>query len=171
VLILGAVFVLGVTFLLAYALLREKDPLERGPSTLSRPVSFVPVQAAADGPCRPGWLEDPSDGKCLQTGSGMTVRRVEGIRVQTPGGASGRTGYTVAISFGSTDARTFAAMTEAAARRQDPANRIAIVAEGRVLSAPAVATAITGGQVEISGPSTRFTREYTEDLVRRITGE
>jgi preprotein translocase subunit SecD len=100
----------------------------------------------------------------------MTVGRVADIRAQGPDPSQGRTGHIVAVTFVPDDARTFTAMTAAAARAQPPANRIAIVAEGRVLSAPAVAEPISGGTVQISGPPATFTRDYTEGLVRRITG-
>ncbi|MEW2352336.1 hypothetical protein [Spirillospora sp. NPDC029432] len=168
-LVVGAVTVLGVAVLGAYALLREKDPAAGGSGRLKQPVSFVPVLAAADGPCGQAWLADPSDGRCLQVGSGMTIREVEDIRVRPPG-SEGRTTHTVAMSFTPADARTFAALTAAAAKRQEPANRIAVLAQGEVLAAPTVAAPITGGKVEISGPADRFTEAYTEDLVRRILG-
>jgi hypothetical protein len=171
VLVVGVVIVLCLVGVVTYLVVRDEDATEGGPAQLRRPVSFAPVRSSAPGPCGPGTLEDETDGQCLQVGSGMTIHRVEDIRVQPPGGASGSTGFTVAMTFTSQDSQAFATLTAAAAQQQPPANRIAIVAEGRLLSAPTVSAAITGGKVEISGPSSRFTRDYTENLVRRITGE
>ncbi|MFB4315273.1 hypothetical protein [Actinomadura sp. 21ATH] len=169
VLILGTVAVLGAALLGAYALLREKDPADGGPARLKQPVSFVPVRATAAAPCERGWLAEPGSGQCLQVGSGMTIREVEDIRVRPPG-SEGRTTHAVTMSFTPADARTFAALTAAAARQPEPANRIAVLAQGEVLAAPTVTAPITGGKVEITGSADRFTRAYTEDLVRRITG-
>ncbi|GAA3980281.1 hypothetical protein GCM10023085_73270 [Actinomadura viridis] len=170
VLALAVVPVVAGAALLAFLLLREEDPAAGGPATLRRPVQFLAVQASEPVPCKPGLLADPSGTECLQVGTGMEIARVADIRVQTPDPARGRTGYSVAISFTPEDARTFTELTTTAAQAQSPANRIAIIAEGRVLSAPAVSSPINGGKVEISGPSGQFTKDYTTDLVRRITG-
>ncbi|MFF5264285.1 hypothetical protein ACFY4C_35625 [Actinomadura viridis] len=170
VLAVAMVSVVAGAALLAFLFLREEDPGAGGPATLRRPVQFLTVRAAEPAPCKAGLLADPSGAECLQVGTGMEIARVDDIRVQPPDPARGRTGYSVAISFTPEDARTFTGMTTTAAQAQSPANRIAIIAEGRVLSAPAVSSPITGGRVEISGPADKFTRDYTTDLVRRITG-
>ncbi|GAA2454225.1 hypothetical protein GCM10010191_86350 [Actinomadura vinacea] len=171
VLALALVLVVAVAALAAFFLLRdEDDPAQGGPATLRRPVQFLHVRASGPAPCKAGMLPDPSDRECLQVGSGMTIGQVDDIRVKRPDPARGVTGFYVAVSFTQKDAQTFTQMTTTASRAQPPANQIAIVSEGMVLSAPAVATPITGGKVEISGPSHQFTRSYTENLVRRITG-
>ncbi|MFC5752316.1 SecDF P1 head subdomain-containing protein [Actinomadura rugatobispora] len=148
----------------------EDDELPSGPAVLRRPVQFLAVRAAQPGPCAAEWLPIASENECLQVGSGMTIGRVDDIRVQPPDPARGSTGFTVAISLTAQDARSFAQLTTTASQAQAPADRIAIVVEGQVLSAPQVASPITGGKVEISGPADLFTRDHTEGLVRRITG-
>ncbi|GLW66282.1 hypothetical protein Arub01_45260 [Actinomadura rubrobrunea] len=157
--------------LAAFLLLRDqKDADSGGPTTLKRPVRFLAVEAVEAAPCGIGLLPDPDSGECLKVGSGMTVGRVDDIRVQPPDPVSGRNGYSVRITLTRQDAQAFAALTAAAARAQPPANRIAIVAEGQVLYSPQVSSPIPGGEVEISGPPEKFTKEHTEAMLRRITG-
>ncbi|MEU6040826.1 hypothetical protein ABZ801_36080 [Actinomadura sp. NPDC047616] len=173
-LLLGLVFVIAVVAVAALVTFRvlrdQEDPDTGGPTVLSRPVRFLAVQKSEPGPCKPGLLPDLSSVECLQVGSGMTIGRVADIRVRPPDAARGRTSHVVAISLIRQDAQTFATMTTKAAQAQPPANRIAIIAEGRVLSAPAVTSPITGGEIEITGSASQFTKEYTEGLVHRITG-
>ncbi|XVQ08781.1 SecDF P1 head subdomain-containing protein [Spirillospora sp. CA-255316] len=148
----------------------DDDEPPSGPAVLRRPVQFVPVRAVEPAPCKPGWLPDTSAGECLQMGAGMSIGRVDDIRAQPPDPSRGSTGFTVAITLTRQDAQSFGRLTTTASQSQPPANRIAILAEGQVLSAPQVTTPITGGKVEISGPAHEFTRDRTEGLVRRITG-
>ncbi|MFI0355796.1 SecDF P1 head subdomain-containing protein [Actinomadura sp. 9N407] len=171
VIVVAVVLVVAVAALVTFVLLSADDDSGReGPAVLREPVRFLAVQASEPAPCAAGLLPDPSGGECLKLGAGMTVDRVDDIHAQSPDPERGRTGYSVAISFNREDAQAFTRLTETAARAQDPANRIAIIAEGKVLSAPTVSSPITGGSVEISGPSAQFTKDYTQDLVRRITG-
>jgi preprotein translocase subunit SecD len=100
----------------------------------------------------------------------MSIGRVDDIRAQPPDPARGSAGFTVAITLTRQDTQSFAQLTTTASQAQPPANRIAILVEGQVVSAPQVTSPITAGKVEISGPSQEFTRAYTEGLVRRITG-
>ena len=72
------------------------------------------------------------------------------------------------VGIGFTDAGTtaFAKTTGTLAEQTPPANQFAILVDGVVLSAPSVATAITGGKAEISGS---FTEQSAENLAANIS--
>lgn len=76
------------------------------------------------------------------------------------------TGWYVKLEFTSTGAKRFADITGRLAQQPSPANQFAIVLDGTVLSAPYVASAITGGEAEISGT---FTRREAEELAAQLT--
>ncbi|MFF0268971.1 hypothetical protein [Kribbella sp. NPDC004536] len=63
--------------------------------------------------------------------------------------------------------KLFAQLTGALAKQAPPANLLAIVVHGRVVSAPSVQSEITGGQVQITG---NFDRTAVEALAKQITG-
>jgi uncharacterized membrane protein len=58
-----------------------------------------------------------------------------------------------------------AALTTEVAREQEPRNRLAIVIDGRIVSAPAVAEPITGGTIMLSGGFTRAEARRYVDLL------
>ncbi|MBO2465970.1 SecDF P1 head subdomain-containing protein [Actinomadura violacea] len=163
------VFVLLAAGVAVYLATRGGGGYDGGPADLRQPLTLQQVAAVSQAPCAAGTLPEASGTSCYRlAGGGMTVRRVEHMKAEPPAG--GTTSWTVQIGLTAADARAFARLTEAAARQQPgtPGQQIAMVAGGRVLSAPAVTGGpITGGSVQITGS---FTRAKAEDLVARISG-
>ncbi|WP_433137895.1 SecDF P1 head subdomain-containing protein [Actinomadura nitritigenes] len=145
------------------------DGYDGGPTDLRQPMTLQQVAAVTQAPCAAGTLPEASGTSCYRlAGGGMTVRRVERMKVEPPSGGS--TSWTIQIGLTKADARAFAGLTGTAAQQQPgtPGQQIAMVVGGRVLSAPAVTDGpITGGSVQITGS---FTRDRAEDLVARIAG-
>ncbi|MGW0711380.1 SecDF P1 head subdomain-containing protein [Streptomyces sp. NPDC002643] len=75
-------------------------------------------------------------------------------------------GWFVKLEFTSAGAGRFADVTGRLAMQVSPKNQFAIVLDGVVVSAPYVASAITGGEAEISGS---FTREEAEQLAAQLS--
>ncbi|MFB4297335.1 hypothetical protein [Actinomadura sp. NTSP31] len=159
-----------------YLATRGGDGYDGGPAALRQPMILQQVAEVSHAPCAagtlpeaPGTQPEASGASCYRlAGGGMTVRRVRHMKAVPPAG--GTTSWAVQMELTEADARAFGDLTGQAARQApgSPANRIAMVVGGRVLSAPTVSGGpITGGSVQISG---RFTRSEAEDLIARITG-
>lgn len=71
-------------------------------------------------------------------------------------------GWVVSITLGAEDSAEFAAWTA-----EHIGEQLAIVVDGRLVTAPTIQGAITGGVVQVSG---NFTRDDAEGLVEAITG-
>ncbi|WP_158676923.1 SecDF P1 head subdomain-containing protein [Wenjunlia vitaminophila] len=146
-----------------------RTPTPKGPVALAHPLRFVPVEAVSAEPCPPGAappaLTDDRTGGCLTPGEagGMTVVRTE--HAEAINDVTNGNGWTVRVTLVDEDAQRFADLTAKAARNPPPRNQIAIVQGDRLLSAPQVVSAITGGEVDISGGSTR---EQAEELARAL---
>jgi hypothetical protein len=167
--VVALVLVLVVAGVAAYLATSGDDGYDGGPADLRQPLVLQQVAAVSQAPCAAGTLPEASGTSCYRlAGGGMTVRRVERMKVEPPSG--GMPSWTIQIGLTKADARAFAVLTAAAARQQPgtPGQQIAMVVGGRVLSAPAVnGGPITGGSVQITGS---FTRSQAEDLVARIAG-
>ncbi|SOD76560.1 protein-export membrane protein SecD [Streptomyces sp. 1222.2] len=74
-------------------------------------------------------------------------------------------GWFVTLEFTSAGAKKFADVTGRLAQQTLPQNQFAIVLDGKVVSAPSVSTAITGGTAEISGD---FTPQEAEALAANL---
>ncbi|MFG3055285.1 hypothetical protein ACGFZP_30660 [Kitasatospora sp. NPDC048239] len=75
-------------------------------------------------------------------------------------------GWQVTLSFNQKGAAAFTEVTGKLAQRSDPANQIAILLDGTVVSHPAVMQAITGGEVVISGT---YNEDEARDLAATLT--
>ncbi|GAA4633011.1 hypothetical protein GCM10023196_068850 [Actinoallomurus vinaceus] len=164
VLLIGA----GTAILL---LTGNNNDATRASGALKTPIRFQQVTAESPAPCSGGGVPDADGRTCyrLSADGTMTVTRVKVIRVQPPDVAHGRTSWALQLDLEGADAQAFAALSAkaAAAGSQQPGNRIAIVVGDKVVSAPAVAQAITGGSIEISGS---FDEQAAKSLFRRLTG-
>ncbi|MFI0733189.1 SecDF P1 head subdomain-containing protein [Streptomyces sp. NPDC021225] len=147
------------------------------------PLLLLPVTRADPSPCPSGATDAYTDPPTEQTGAtgqaeqagqsclhvdpdaGMTVRRTKSVKASLDQQYS--QGFIVDIDLDSADAARFGELTGKVARRQSPRNRIAMVRGGKLLSAPSVASAITGGKVQISGS---FDRDKAEQLARDLGG-
>ncbi|MBZ3907987.1 SecDF P1 head subdomain-containing protein [Streptomyces griseiscabiei] len=74
-------------------------------------------------------------------------------------------GWFVTLDFTSAGAAKFTEVTGRLAQQASPQNQFAIVLDGTVISAPYVASAITGGEAQISGS---FTRSEAEELAANL---
>ncbi|TVL90168.1 SecDF P1 head subdomain-containing protein [Streptomyces sp. SAJ15] len=136
------------------------------------PLRFLPVEREAPGACRgasPTSFTERSDTagtSCLT----VTPRESDGMTITGTAAAKASfdeygSGWIVTVTLTDTDARRFGELSERLATRTPPTNRVAMIRDGRLLSAPAVTTAITGGKVQISGSFTQDTaRRLAEDL-------
>ncbi|MEU8824114.1 hypothetical protein [Streptomyces sp. NPDC048636] len=148
----------------------------RAPTPLTKPLRLLPVVTSAPGTCPTApSTKDPEayatyrdrEGVCyvVRPDDGMSV--VEPRSAKAGDDAANGGGHIVTVTFNSRDAARFARLTRELATRQPPENGLAIVRDGRVLSAPSVATAITGGTVVISGS---FTRDSARQLAHDLGG-
>ncbi|TYK47743.1 hypothetical protein [Actinomadura decatromicini] len=146
-----------------------------GPVDLREPLTFRLVAAESRPPCQNGALPAPGGSACFTLGAdALTVHRLDEVRAVPPDPATGRLAWGLGMTLTSRDASGFAALTGKAAQAstaQLPSGRMAMLVGGALVSEPAqVLQPITGGEVEINGPSERFTRAYVEGVVHRMTG-
>ncbi|WFB09010.1 hypothetical protein LRS74_19655 [Streptomyces sp. LX-29] len=163
----------------ASATSRPADRPSGGPSGASTPrpvrgapLRFLPVEREAPGACRSASAtsfterSDTAGTSCLtvtpRESDGMTITGTLAAKASLDQYGSG---WIVTITLTDADARRFGELSGRLATRTPPSNRVAMIRDGRLLSAPAVTTAITGGKVQISGSFTPDTaRRLAEDL-------
>ncbi|MFI6938976.1 protein kinase [Streptomyces sp. NPDC050418] len=92
----------------------------------------------------------------------MNVRQLDDVRAKFD---ERNSAWIIEMTFQDDDARSFTTLTERASKRQAPQNQFAIVLGDRLISAPAVNEAITGGEVQIAG---NFTKESAEELAKEL---
>ncbi|HYQ62685.1 SecDF P1 head subdomain-containing protein [Actinophytocola sp.] len=132
----------------------EKDTSPTvGAVSLVVPIELRPV--ADDGT---KVLTDPTTGESLTLADPiMTVERLDGADISSDNGT-----WALVLHLNAKDTRTFADWTTA-----HTGERLAIVIDGKVVVAPTVQAAITGGDVQVSG---NYTRDDVEALLNEITG-
>ncbi|MFL6126268.1 SecDF P1 head subdomain-containing protein [Actinophytocola sp.] len=117
------------------------------------PIEMRPV--TADGATV---LADPATGESLKLADPiMTIRRLDGAEVTNDNGL-----WALNLDLNTQDAKTFADWTTA-----HTGERLAIVIDDEVVVAPTIQSAITGGEVQISGD---YTRNDVDKLLARISG-
>ncbi|GAA2114795.1 SecDF P1 head subdomain-containing protein [Actinomadura alba] len=160
----AAVFVLVVIAVVVVIVVRAGGGEET--PQLRRPLGIQQVTEVTPGACTDGSGVPAFDGtECYRLAPGMTVTRVE--RIEAALSPNGGSGWHVQIDLVPADGTAFGSLTRQVAGEQSPRNQLALVVDGRVVSAPAVQEAITGGQVQISS---NFSRQEAERLVRQMTG-
>jgi preprotein translocase subunit SecD len=96
---------------------------------------------------------------CYTLGDGMTITRVKSVDMRVEGG----NGWTVEFDLRPEDTGRLSTLTGQVAREQPPRNQLAMVSNGRVISAPSVQEPITGGKLMLTG---NFTRAEAERYVK-----
>ncbi|MET7762215.1 hypothetical protein [Streptomyces sp. NPDC005336] len=134
----------------------------------AQPLRFLPVTRQAPGSCpsgAPDAYEDQPSRACLTVSpdSGMTVRPASA----RAGYDSSFGGYAVTVGLDRRDSVRFAQLTRELAAEQYPLNRLAMVREGTLLSAPSVTSGISGGKIQITG---NFTRDSAQRLAQDLRG-
>jgi preprotein translocase subunit SecD len=157
----------AVVAVVGWLLLGRSDPTAGDTARQSAPIRFQHITAETPGSCTSGGAPAADGSTCYQLGDGMTVTQARSIRVL--GSDGNNPGWRIEIDLSPSDAQAFAELTQKAATETpgSPQQRIAIVVGGRVVSAPAVQSAIPGGKIEIQGG---YTRRSAEQLFHQITG-
>ncbi|WP_410789578.1 SecDF P1 head subdomain-containing protein [Kribbella sp. C-35] len=147
----------------------ESPPPARTKPSDPKAVEFRRVLTSKPGKCP---TPSPSGTACDDQGNVYTLGKVEldGSNVsEVKAGydpAMGTSWY-VNLNLDPEGTKLFGQLTASIAKQEPPANLLAIVVHGEVAAAPAVQSAITGGQVQISGG---YTRDTAEALAKKITG-
>ncbi|EGX55791.1 preprotein translocase subunit SecD [Streptomyces zinciresistens K42] len=118
----------------------------------------VPVLA-----CAPGASSGAPPAKFLLGPAVLTDTDV--ASAEAVNGTSGGAGWLVQLAFTSSGTAKFTEVTGRLAGNRDPQNQFAVVVDGEVVSAPAVAQALTGGVAQISGG---FTGRAARELAARL---
>jgi hypothetical protein len=79
-------------------------------------------------------------------------------------------GWLIQMTLDDQDRDTFGQLTQRVTTQQQPKNQLAIVFDGKVVSAPVIQQAITGGQFQISGGSKGFTEDEARNLAADLSG-
>ncbi len=138
-----------------------------------RPVrNQAPVTAKAQCPPAGGPSEKPLSA-CATNGSDVrydlgpvAVPGTDVARARARLDEQSAQGWLVDVTFTAAGARRFAALTAELAPKAPPANQLAMVLDGTVISAPVVQQQLTDGRVQISGS---FTRSSAEELAAQLS--
>ncbi|HZE32777.1 MAG TPA: hypothetical protein VE198_15235 [Actinoallomurus sp.] len=121
------------------------------------------VLTRSDGACpaktSPDMVASVKSDACYTLGDGMTITRVKSVDMRVEGG----NGWTVEFDLRPEDTGRLSTLTGQVAREQPPRNQLAMVSNGRVISAPSVQEPITGGKLMLTG---NFTRAEAERYVK-----
>lgn len=176
----GALLLIGVLVLVLIALgavavilLRRNDkpePVQSAPATKpSNPdaVQFRRVLTAAPGTCA---SPAPEGTACGSDGMRYTLGKVEldgGNVSGVKAGAGTGVDWIVNLTLDQEGTQAFGRLTTDLAKKTPPQNQLAIVVNGRAVTAPTVMSPITAGKIQISS---NFTKSAAEKLAAEITG-
>lgn len=173
VLLLGVLIVVGVVLVVNNvdgkpAAHDSTSPARTKPSD-PKAVEFRRVLTSKPGHCA---TPSPAGTACDDQGNVYTMGKVEldGSHVSEVKAMLRENGvgdWCVNLNLDPEGTKLFGQLTASLATQQPPANLLAIVVHGQVVTAPTVQAAIPGGQVQISGT---YTRESAEALASKITG-
>ncbi|MEV4267376.1 hypothetical protein [Kribbella sp. NPDC049584] len=166
VLLLGVIIAVGVIVIVNRG---ESKPAAHTKPSEPTAVEFRRVLTVKPGTCA---TPAPAGTACDAKGMRYTLGKVEldGSNVTDVKAAmqeNGVGGWYVGLTLDSTGATLFEQLTAALAKQTPPANQLAIVVRGQVVTAPSVQSAIPGGKVEISGG---YDRDSASQLATKITG-
>lgn len=148
---------------------KESPAVNTKPSD-PKAVEFRRVLASKPGTCPTPAREGTA---CDDKGIVYTVGKVEldGSNVSDVKAGSDNRGGTlywyVSLDLDPEGTKLFGQLTASLAKQAPPANQLAILVHGEVVTAPSVQSAIPGGKVQISGT---YTRATAEALAKKITG-
>lgn len=132
-------------------------------------VSFLPVVSVKPGACPVGGGYPSADG--VRTASCYQLDRAKGLTPTAPRAVATLSqtadAWEVDLTLYGKDVPALAALTAVAADKSAPRNELAVVIEGKVLSAPMVSASITGGHLQLSGD---FTKQSATDLAEQLNG-
>lgn len=176
-LVLIAVLAIG-----AIVLLRNNDDKPAVDKIATRPstpeaVQFRPVLKAEANGCSastspsPSPSPSPNGTSCGSDGTRYTLGKValDGTHVSKVEAAlaSNNSAWVVNLILDDEGSKSFEQLTAGLATKTPPQNQLAIVVRGKVVTAPAVMSAIPGGKIQLSS---NFTRADAEKTAAEITG-
>lgn len=151
-----ALLIVAGAAILVVASLPPSDPKVKGTLQLRK------VLTKSDGACptsSPGTVASEKSDACYTLGDGMTITKVKSVEMRVDGGS----GWAVEFDLRPEDVGRLSTLTGQLASEQSPRNELAMVSNGRVISAPAVQAPITSGKLQLSGD---FTRAEAERYVK-----
>lgn len=142
---------------------------QHGPVKLSTPIWFLPVVSVAAGACKTGGYTGTSTigtttTYCFHVDSAhaMSVSELAEITAGLAATAQPSNGWAVKGTFLDADKAAFTHLTAATVNRE-----LAIVIDGKVVSAPVIEEPITNGTFQIAG----YTQQSANNLINQLTGE
>jgi preprotein translocase subunit SecD len=133
------------------------------PTKVKGTLQLRKVLTRSDGACpqtaSPDVVASVKSDACYTLGEGMTITRVKSVDMRF---ASGN-GWTVEFVLRPEDAGRLSTLTGQLVREQPPRNALAMVSNGRVISAPEVQDPIANGELQLTG---NFTRAEAERYVK-----
>lgn len=161
----GTIVALGLAAVIIFTTTRMLTAMTGAPRSEPHVTSFalLPVLETSAIPCAAGTVGALDGTSCYKLGQGMTDIKAE----KATAGLSGGTTWVVQVTLNDTDGDKFAALTSALYQLPAPRNQLAIVIDGKVITAPTITQPISGPELEISGA---FTRKDATDLARRLAG-
>jgi hypothetical protein len=135
------------------------------PATFGQPLQLRPVTEIAQPPCASGLVAgaDADEASCYRLADEtLTIERVKDLEIVYP---KENPEFAVQLTLYPDDAKAFGELTGRLAKEQSPKNQIAVVVDGKVVTAPAVMEAITGGDIQITG---NFSRPDAEKLIEQL---
>lgn len=133
------------------------QPADRGDAAKATTVSLLPVTSSTEGPCARGdggYTVNPTatePARCFHTDKAKGMRDIRVASAKAEKSAVDGT-WRVEATLSPADRARFATLTGSLASAPMPRNEFAIIIDGKFWGAPAVAGAITGGRIEVSGP-------------------
>ncbi|WP_343041393.1 SecDF P1 head subdomain-containing protein [Streptomyces typhae] len=146
--------------------LGEQARLDFRPVRTQAPATAKAQCSAAEGPSAKPLTACATNGADVRYTLGPVA--VPGTDVSTARSHLSKygTGWVVDITFTAAGTRRFADLTAELVTQAPPANQLAMVLDGTVISAPSVSQKLTDGRVQISGD---FTRAAAEELAAQLS--
>ncbi|MFC7648581.1 hypothetical protein ACFQX6_55165 [Streptosporangium lutulentum] len=117
-------------------------------------LRLQPVLEVTQAPCADTDLLDSTGTACFRLAEGATVRQA----ARAVAGVDPGTGqWSIMVTLSRADAVMFAELTGRLVAEPSPRNQLAILIDGKVVSAPIILEPITGGKVQISTGSVKET--------------
>jgi preprotein translocase subunit SecD len=132
------------------------DPKAKGTFQLRK------VLTRSDGACptsSPDTMASAKSDACYTLGDGMTITKMKSVEMRAENG----NGWVVEFDLRPEDTGRLSTLTGQLVREQSPRDQLAMVSNGRVISAPEVQDPITNGKLVLSG---NFTRAEAERYVK-----
>ncbi|TDV42623.1 SecDF P1 head subdomain-containing protein [Actinophytocola oryzae] len=135
----------------------KDDSPSVGPVDLAVPIELHPV--VEDGGTGTKVLADPTGERLTLADPIMTIERLDRAEIANDQNTGG---WTLNLDLNDADAKAFGDWTT-----DHTGERLAMVVDDEVVVAPTIQSAITGGEIQISGD---YSRDDIEALMDKVTG-